>query len=78
MTVSGCGLMNVKTEITDPDGKTWTVNSKSDALVQIKTKDTEATVDNRGRPSTMENILGLALTKTNVHLGLSNQPGIEK
>jgi len=77
MALSGCGLMNVKTEIKDPDGRVWEISSKSDALVQIKTKDTEIITDNRGRPGTLETIMGLALTKTNINLGLSNQPGEE-
>ena len=72
--LSGCSLMNVKTTITNPQGEVWTVESKSDALVQIKTKDVEITVDNRGKMSAFEAILGIVMTNTNVNLGLSNEP----
>jgi len=74
--LTGCGgFGNVKTTITDPEGKVWTDDSKSDALVSIKKKDgTELVIDNRGRPGLLESALGLALTKTNVNLGLSNKP----
>jgi len=72
--LSGCSLMNVKTTITDPGGKVWTVESKSDALCSIKQKDgTEIVVDNRGRPSVLETAFGLAMSNTNVNLGLSNE-----
>jgi hypothetical protein len=66
--------MNVKTTIQDPNGEVWTVSSKSDALVQIKQKEVEITIDNRGRMSVFEAILGMAMTNTNVNLGLSNKP----
>ncbi|MCK4240831.1 MAG: hypothetical protein KAX30_04350 [Candidatus Atribacteria bacterium] len=72
--LSGCSLMNVKTTITDPDGKVWTVVSKSDAHVQIKTKDVEISVNNKGRMSAFESVLGIAMTNTDINLGLSNKP----
>ena len=73
--LSGCSLMNVKTTITDPDGKVWEISSKSDALCIIEKKDgTKLTVDNRGKMSVIEAALGLALTNTNINLGLSNEP----
>ena len=66
--------MNVKTTITDPEGKMWIVDSKSDAHVQIKTKDAEISVNNKGRMSAFESILGIAMTNTDINLGLSNKP----
>jgi len=72
--LSACTLMNVKTEITAPDGKVWEISSKSDAVVSIKTKDTEIVVDNKGRMSVFESILGIAMTNTDINLGLSNKP----
>ena len=72
--LSGCSLMNVKTTITDPNGKVWEISSKSDALCIIEKKDgTKLTVDNRGKMSVIEAALGLALTNTNINLGLSNK-----
>jgi len=72
--LSGCSLMNVKTTIEDPDGKVWTVSSKSDSVVSIKAKDAEIVVNNQGRMSAFEAVLGMAMTNTNVNLGLSNEP----
>jgi hypothetical protein len=74
MSLMGCSsLLNVRTTIEDPDGRIWKVESKSDALVQVKSKDAELVVDNRGRPSVLETMIGLAVTNTNVNLGLSNK-----
>jgi len=72
--LSGCSLMNVKTTIMDPSGKVWTVSSKSDAVVSIKTKDVEVVVNNKGRMSAFESVLGIAMTNTDINLGLSNKP----
>jgi len=71
--LSGCSMLNVKTTITDPNGLVWAVSSKSDALVQIKKTDTEITIDNRGRMSAFEAIMGTVMTNTDVNLGLSNK-----
>lgn len=75
--LTGCSVLstNVKTNIKDPEGKIWTIESKSDALVQIKKDGVEITVDNRGRMSAFEAIMGIVMTKTDINLGLSNQPG---
>jgi len=74
ITSMGCSLMNVKTEIKDPDGKIWKISSKSDAVVSIKTKDAEIVVNNKGRMSAFESVLGIAMTNTDINLGLSNKP----
>ena len=56
--VSGCASLNtVKTEITMPDGQTYAVRSKADALVKCKDNCKEMEVDNRGRPSFLETLL---------------------
>lgn len=75
--LTGCGGMlgNVKTTIEDPEGKIWSIKSKSDALVQIKKDGVEITVDNKGRMSAFEAIMGITMTNTNIALGASNQPG---
>jgi hypothetical protein len=44
------------------DGKpVYTIKSQSDALVTYKHGDEEVTVDNRGRPSFIEQVFGAAL-----------------
>ena len=72
--LSGCSFMNVMTTIEDPNGKIWTVSSKSDSVVSIKAKDAEIVVNNQGRMSAFEAVLGMVMTNTNVNLGLSNEP----
>ena len=72
--LSGCSLMNVKTTIQDPDGKVWEISCKPDAIVSIKQKNgTEVVVNNRGMMSAFESILGIAMTNTDINLGLSNK-----
>lgn len=49
LTSACASLTQVKTEITDPEGKIWLVTSKSDAYIEIKRPDgTMVKVDNRG------------------------------
>jgi len=60
----------VTTTYQTPDGLTYVVKSKSDALVTVKTESHEITVDNRGRPSAFELILPALLNKSpDVHVG---------
>ena len=58
---TGC---TVKTQIIEPDGSTYTVRSKSDALVTMKTGEREITVDNRGQPNIFQSIVEYFLLKT--------------
>ena len=51
-----CGLIPVKTTITTPNKEVYIVKSKSDALVVLKQGDIEMTVDNRGKPSLIEQL----------------------
>lgn len=57
----GC---TVKTQIIEPDGATYTIRSKADALVSMKIEGREITVDNRGKPNIFESLLGWLLLKT--------------
>lgn len=50
----------------------WTVESKSDALVTAKTEEMDLTVDNRGKPSVWETILGLMFSRTDINIGDSD------
>ena len=69
----GCSVLNITTKIETPTGEVYTVNSKSDALVTYKRGDTAVTVDNRGRMSAFESVLGIVAGKT--ELNLSNKEG---
>ena len=57
---AGC---TVKTQIIEPDGSTYTIKSDTDALVVMKGRDWEATIDNRGKPNIFESLLGWMLLK---------------
>lgn len=59
--LSGC---TIKTHIIEPNGSTYTVESKADAKVSIKKGDWEIVVDNRGKPNIFESLLGWLLLKT--------------
>ena len=61
--VFACGC-TVKTQIIEPDGSVYTIRSKSDAMVSMKTNDRVVTVDNRGKPNIFESLLGWLLLKT--------------
>ena len=72
--VAGCGgtFGNVKTEIISGTGDVlYTVNSKSDALVSYddQEKKIKFTVDNKGRASVWETILGIMVAKPNITIG---------
>ena len=58
-----CGC-TVKTQIIEPDGSIYTIKSKSDAMVSMKSEDRIITVDNRGKPNIFESLLGWLLLKT--------------
>jgi len=62
------GCASVKTTITDPQGETYTIQSKKDALVVLKQGDTELTVDNRGKMGIFENLMSIMLMKTDINL----------
>lgn len=51
-----CALIPTKTTITMPNEEVYVVKSKSDALVVLKQGDTEMTVDNRGKPTLIEQL----------------------
>ena len=57
----GC---TVKTQIVEPDGSIYTIQSKSDSMVVMKSNEREITVDNRGKPNIFESLLGWLLLKT--------------
>ena len=64
--MAGCGTT---TTINDPDmAAPVTIESKSDALVMYEANGKKLTVDNRGRPSIFEAILGLVLSNTNAEV----------
>lgn len=56
--VSCASTNKIETEIIKSDGAVVIIKSKSDALVKYKDKNEEVEVDNRGRPSFLETILG--------------------
>lgn len=62
------GCASIKTTIVDPQGATYTVQSKKDALVVLKQGDMELTVDNRGKMGIFENLMGIMLMKTEINL----------
>ena len=68
--LTGCAsLTQVKTTVKDPTGRVFTVKSKSDALVELKTKDgEEIKVDNRGKQSFWEGLLQYLLVKPNINI----------
>lgn len=57
----GC---TVKTQIIEPDGSIYIIESKSDSLVSMKNEDRVITVDNRGKPNIFESLLGWLIFKT--------------
>ena len=57
----GC---TVKTQIIEPDGSIYIVESKTDSMVTMKNGGWEITVDNRGKPNIFESLLGWLLLKT--------------
>ena len=59
--VCGC---TVKTQIIKPDGSVYTIHSKSDAMVTMKSKNVDITVDNRGQPNIFHSLLGWLLLET--------------
>lgn len=69
--LNGCaGFGQVTSTITLTDGKTYTVVSKSDALVEFEQDGKKLKVDNRGRPSLIEKIISLLfLTLPDVVIG---------
>ena len=66
MLVLGCAT--VKTTVADPQGETWTIVSKKDALVKFKTKNMEGEVDNRGKLGFVESIFGVLIMKTDIKI----------
>ena len=67
----GCARFGqVTSTITLPDGQTYTVVSKSDALVEFEQDGKKLKFDNRGRPSLIEKIISLLfLTLPDVQVG---------
>ena len=61
--IFACGC-TVKTQIIEPDGNIYTINSKSDAMVAFKSNGREITIDNRGKPNIFESLLGWLIFKT--------------
>ena len=67
----GCGLGNVKTEIRSGKKKVlYTVVSKSDALVEYEdqNKKIKFKIDNKGRASVWETILGIMAVKPDISI----------
>ena len=58
-----CGC-TVKTQIIKPGGDVYTIKSKSDAMVSMKSDNVEIIVDNKGKPNIFESLLGWLLLKT--------------
>lgn len=56
--INCASLQKFETEIVKSDGEIIIIKSKSDALVKYKDGNEEVEVDNRGRPSFLETILG--------------------
>jgi hypothetical protein len=54
--LAGCSTTTV---ITDQSGKTFQVESQKDAVVTFKDKTVEVSVDNRGKPSTLDELIKL-------------------
>ena len=61
--IFACGC-TVKTQIIEPDGSVYIIESKSDSIVSMKNEDRVITVDNRGKPNIFESLLGWILLKT--------------
>lgn len=59
--LSACST--VTTEIIPGDGPTIMIKSKPDALVQLKEKGRTITVDNRGRPGFIEQIISAIILR---------------
>jgi len=57
----GC---TIKTQITEPDGSVYTIQSKSDSMVTMRNGGLEIIVDNKGKPNIFESLLGWVLLKT--------------
>ena len=57
----GC---TVKTQIVEPDGSTYTIKSKSDSMVTMRSGGREIIVDNKGKPNIFESLLGWLLLNT--------------
>jgi len=53
--LQGCA---VKTTITDPEGRVFAVKSQRNAFVTFKQGGADISVDNRGRPGFIEQIIG--------------------
>jgi len=62
------GCASVKTTITNPQGETYIVQSKKDALVTMKKDGVELIVDNRGKLGLFENLMGIIFMKTDIEL----------
>lgn len=56
---SGIVSCTIKTEIIKDDGSIYIVKSKSDSMVKVEEKDMIVIVDNRGRPSFLEQLITL-------------------
>jgi hypothetical protein len=54
--LTGCSSTTL---ITDRAGKTFQVESQKDAVVTFKDNDVTVTVDNRGKPSTFDELIKL-------------------
>ena len=61
--VFACGC-TVKTQIIEPDGSIYIIESKSDAMVSVKNGERDIVVDNRGKPNIFESLLGWLLIET--------------
>jgi hypothetical protein len=59
-----CGCSTVKTEIIEPDGSVYIIKSKDDAIVTMKFKDREYTVDNRGNQNIFQSLTEWLLIQT--------------
>lgn len=62
------GCASVTTTIEDSHGEIWTVISKKDALVKLKTAEYELTLDNRGKLGIIESIFGVLIMKTDIEI----------
>ena len=70
--VMGC-TGAVKRIVVMPDGETYSVSSKKDAMVLLKQGDIELIVDNKGKTTWVEGLLQYVLSKPNINL--SNKEG---
>ena len=63
------GCYPIKTKIMDRDGMIFCLESVKEAVVTMKRDGVEITIDNRGRPGVLENMMGILMLKTDIAVG---------